>query len=470
VQGGIKVNNNTEYTLNYANGEAIVGEFAAKYPGALGNSLTVSMADAASWATWAYSAQFPSAPGTTAFAAQNSGTGDELHIVVVDKDGKWSGTAGTVLEKFEYVSKASDARKEDGSGSYYKNVLNEQSAYIWWMDHPAAATNWGISATSTAFSSIGATAITRPLSGGVDHFTATDGQRIAAWDLFTNDEELDVNLLIVGKATATVANFVIQSVAEARLDCVAFVSPQNVSSGEVLAGNTSAVADAIIAFRNLLPSSSYMMIDSGYKYQYDRYNDKYRWVPLNGDIAGLCARTDYTNDPWFSPAGLNRGQIKNLVKLAFSPRKTDRDNLYKNGVNPVVSFPGQGTVLFGDKTGLTKPSAFDRINVRRLFIVLEKAIATAAKFQLFELNDDQTRAQFRATVEPFLRDVKGRRGLYDFRVVCDTSNNTQQVIDGNRFVASIYIQPARSINFIELSFIATRTGVAFEEIAGASSS
>ena len=269
-----------------------------------------------------------------------------------------------------------------------------------------------------------------------------------------------------GKADTTVANYVVQNVAEFRKDCVAFVSPQDVSSGEILAGNTSDITEKIIAFRNTLPSSSYMVVDTGFKYMYDKYNDAFRWVPLNGDIAGLCARTDYTDDPWFSPAGLNRGQIRNVVKLAFSPRKTDRDNLYKSGINPVTSFPGQGVVLYGDKTGLSKPSAFDRINVRRLFITLEKAIATAAKYQLFEFNDDFTRAQFRNIVEPFLRDVQGRRGLTDFRVICDESNNTPEVVDGNRFVADIYLKPNRSINFIQLNFVATRTGASFNEIAG----
>jgi len=467
VTGGIKINGSDQYSASFENGEAYVGEFAAKYPGSIGNSLLVSMADTASFATWAYKDQFSSAPGTSSYTSSRGGVGDELHIVVVDKDAKWSGAAGTVLEKFEYVSKASDGKKEDGSSAYYRTVLKEQSNFVWNMDHPTAGTNWGTDADAFVFASIGSTAITRALAGGVDYFIATTGQRIAGFALFTNDEAIDLSLIITGKANATIANWVIQNVAEVRKDCLAFVSPEDVSSGSVLVGNTSDIATKLIAFRDELPSSSYFVVDSGYKYQYDRYADKYRWVPLNGDIAGLCARTDETNDPWFSPAGLTRGSIKNVVKLAFSPTKTDRDNLYKNGINPVVSFPGQGVVLYGDKTGLTKPSAFDRINVRRLFIVLEKAIATAAKFQLFEINDIQTRSQFVAMVEPFLRDVKGRRGLFEFKVVCDTSNNTPQVIDTNRFVASIFIQPARSINFIELNFIATRTGVSFEEIAGA---
>jgi phage tail sheath protein FI len=244
-----------------------------------------------------------------------------------------------------------------------------------------------------------------------------------------------------------------------------FASPQSVS-GDVVVGSGSTATDALIAYRNSLPSTSYGVLDTGYKYQYDRYNDKYRYVPLNGDIAGLCARTDYTNDPWFSPGGLNRGQVKNVVRLAVNPTKTDRDELYKNGVNPVVTFPGEGTVLFGDKTLLAKPSAFDRINVRRLFIVMEKAIATAAKFQLFEFNDSFTRAQFRSLVEPFLRDVQGRRGITDFRVKCDESNNTGEVIDRNEFVADIFIKPNRSINFITLTFVAARSAINFSEIGG----
>jgi len=466
--GGLTINNETDYLSMYSHGEAMVGEFAAKYPGSLGNSLAYSIADAASFAAWAYKDQFAGAPGTTAYATQRGASNDELHMVVVDVGGRITGTQGTILEKFAYVSKASDARSDTGSAAYYKQVVNATSKYLVWMDHPALGTNWGTDAASgVAYASIG-TAISRTLSGGADNFTATMGQREAAFDLFGNDEQFDVNLIIVGKASATLTNYVIQNIAEVRRDCVAFVSPENIVTGEALIGNTSAIVDSMIAYRNLITSSSYAFIDSGFKYQYDKYNDQYRWVPLNGDIAGLAARTDNTNDPWFSPAGLNRGQVKNVVKLAFSPRKTDRDNLYKNSINPVVSFPGQGTVLYGDKTALTKPSAFDRINVRRLFIVLEKSIATAAKYQMFEFNDDFTRAQFVGMVSPFLRDVKGRRGIYDFSVVCDGTNNGQIVVDTNNFVADIYIQPERSINFMTLNFVATRTGVSFTEIAGAS--
>jgi hypothetical protein len=464
VLGGIKINNENVYSMSFEDGQAVVGEFAAKYPGAIGNSLRVSMCDSTSFSTWTYKDLFDAAPDTSTYAANNSSVGDEIHLVIIDKDGKWSGIAGTVLEQYSYLSKASDARKEDGASAYYKTVLNDQSKYIWWTDHPSAGLNWGTPASAITYTPVGP--ITRDMAGGVDHLTSTEGQKLNAFALYNNDEELDVNLLMCGKATATIANYVVQNIAEVRKDCIAFVSPQNVVTGDPLIGNTSDLVDKMVAYRNLLPSSSYMVIDSGYKYQYDRYNDKYRWVPLNGDIAGLCARTDETNDPWWSPGGLNRGGIKNVVKLAFSPRRTDRDNLYKNGINPVVAFPGQGVVLYGDKTGLSKPSAFDRINVRRLFITLEKAIATAAKFQLFEFNDEITRANFVATVVPFLRDVKGRRGISDYNVVCDTTNNTQQVIDTNRFVASIFVAPTRSINFIELNFVATRSGVSFSEVAG----
>jgi phage tail sheath protein FI len=284
--------------------------------------------------------------------------------------------------------------------------------------------------------------------------------------LFSNAELYDVSLIIAGKADATTAAY-IADLAQTRADCVAFVSPQSVVDGSPIIGNTSDQTDAIVTFRNTMNTiHSYAVMDSGFKYQYDRYNDKYRYVPLNADIAGLCARTDYSNDPWFSPGGYNRGQIKNVVRLAHNPDKTNRDTLYKAGVNPVVSFPGQGIILYGDKTLQTKPSAFDRINVRRLFIVLEKAIATAAKFQLFEFNDSFTRAQFVNLVEPFLRDVQGRRGITDFRVKCDDTNNTGQVIDSNQFVADIFIKPARSINFITLNFVAARSSANFTEIGG----
>jgi len=461
--GGVKINNSTDYIASFSTGAGTVGEFAAKYPGALGNSLSVSICDSVGFSTWASKDNFNTAPSTSTYATSVGGTNDEVHVIVVDEDGLWTGTPGTVLEKFAYVSKASDAKRADGSSSYYKNVINSESKYVYWMDHPTAGTNWGTTAAAKTFVNLAAP-IARSLSGGVDDLAASDANVMNAWALFADDATYDISLVPVGAATATVANYVISNICETRLDCVAFVSPQNTSTGEVITGTGSTATTAIKAYRDDLPSSSYAVMDSGYKYQYDRYNDVYRFVPLNGDVAGLCARTDNTNDPWFSPGGLNRGQIKNVVKLAINPTKADRDVLYAAGVNPVVTFPGEGTVLFGDKTLLAKPSAFDRINVRRLFIVMEKAIATAAKFQLFEFNDSFTQAQFRNLVEPFLRNVQGRRGITDFKVVCDGTNNTGEVIDSNNFVADIYVKPNRSINYITLNFIAARSSISFTEI------
>ena len=478
----VKIKNFDDYSTNYENGQGAVGEWAAKYPGALGNSLKVSMADAETYAGWTYEAEFDSAPGTSSYATSVNGSNDEIHVIIIDEDGLWTGTQGAILEKFAYVSKASDAKKTDGTNNYYKNVINSQSKYIWWMDHTTSVTTsvggagtsgvaWGTPAANVGFKDLSGV-VSKSLAGGVDDLSATDGQLQAGFAIFANAEQYDVSLIPLGKVSETVADYVINNVAEVRLDCVAFVSPQYIvgnasggTDGDIIQGGAiSDMVDAINEFRNELPSTSYAVLDSGCKYQYDRYNDKYRWIPLNGDIAGLCARTDYTNDPWWSPGGLNRGQVKNVVKLAVNPGKTERDNLYKNGVNPVVNFPGQGTVLFGDKTLQSRPSAFDRINVRRLFIVLEKAIATAAKYQLFEFNDSFTRAQFKNLVEPFLRDVQGRRGVTDFRVVCDDTNNTGEIIDRNEFVADIYVKPNRSINFITLNFIAARSSVKFEEI------
>ena len=463
----VQINNETAWDADYSAGEGAVGEFAAKYPGTLGNSLKVSMADSETFSGWAYEAQFDAAPSTTDYVANLGGADDELHIIVIDEDGLISGTAGTVLEKWANVSKAADARTSAGANNYYVEVL-KGSKYIWWMDHTtsveAGDTAWGSSSAGTTFKTM-STVVTRSLTGGLDD-APTDAEIQQGYDLFANAELIDINLLINGPHSLAVGKYIVDNIATSRLDCVVFVSPTLAS----VYNNAGDEASDIVDERNdaaFNVNTSYAVMDSGWKYQYDKYNDKYRWVALNADVAGLCARTDAIADPWFSPGGLNRGQIKNVVKLAYSPNKTDRDTLYKAGINPVVSFPGEGTVLFGDKTLLAKPSAFDRINVRRLFIVLEKAIATAAKYQLFEFNDAFTRAQFRNLVEPFLRDIKGRRGIYDFRVICDETNNTGEVIDRNEFVADIYIKPARSINFISLNFIATRTGVAFEEIVGA---
>lgn len=468
---GVKILNSEDYANNFSAGQGVFGEFAGKYAGALGNSLLVSYADNSTFSTWAYKAQFDAAPGTSSYAAGTGASKDEMHIIVIDSIGLWTGIPGSVLERFAFVSKAGDAKKSDGTNNFYKDVINTNSQYIWWLDFPqtvSPVTNWGSFASgSVTYTDAAAGAATGyQLTGGVDDFTMTDGNQLTAYALFNNADLYDISLIIAGKATAANAQ-TICNIASTRADCVAFVSPQSITDGAPIIGNTSTQTDAIIAYRNALNiAHSYGVMDSGYKYQYDRYNDKYRYVPLNADVAGLCARTDYSNDPWWSPGGYTRGQIKSVVRLAYNPDRTERDTLYKSNVNPVVSFPGQGIVLYGDKTLQTKPSAFDRINVRRLFIVLEKAIAIAAKYQLFEFNDSFTRAQFVNMVEPFLRDVQGRRGIIDFRVKCDDTNNTGQIIDSNQFVADIFIKPARAINFITLNFVAARTSANFTEIGG----
>ena len=416
---------------------------------------------------WEFYNEVDAAPGTTVYTENRGGTGDEIHVVVVDEDGQFSGVPGTIVEVWEGLSRASDARSEQGGTLYYKDVINQQSRYVWWANHRAGA---GATTAATSTAATTDSAYTFSFGGGTTNPTESNvglAELIKGYDLFRSAEDVDVSLVMAGPAKygtrgMGLARYIIENVCEFRKDCIALISPQQSD----VVNNTFQEDVDIVATRNQLPSSSYGVMDSGYKYQYDRYNDVYRWVPLNGDVAGLITRTDNLRDPWFSPAGLNRGSIKNVTKLAFNPSKADRDVLYKAGINPVVTFPGQGTILFGDKTLLSKPSAFDRINVRRLFIVLEKAIATASQFTLFEFNDAFTRAQFRNLVEPYLRDIQGRRGITDFRVVCDETNNTGEVIDRNEFIGDIYIKPARSINFIQLNFVAVRTGIAFEEVVG----
>ena len=409
---------------------------------------------------WQYADQFKVSPGTSDYATSKSGANDEIHIIVIDEDGNFTGTANNVVEKWAFVSKAADAKDSSGSSIYYPNVLNDQSEYVWWTGHQPGATNWGNNAQGTTFNTI-RVPFSASMSGGADG-TIVTANVISAYAQFANADSVDISLIISGPANQAIATNLISNIAEVRKDCLVFLSPER---SDVVNNPGNEVTDSL-AYRDSLTSTSFAVMDSGWKYQYDKYNDTYRYVPLNGDIAGLCARTDLERDPWYSPGGLNRGIIKNVIKLAYNPTKTNRDDLYVKGINPVVSFQGEGTVLFGDKTMLSKPSAFDRINVRRLFVVLEKSIARAARFSLFEFNDQFTRAQFVALVEPFLRDVQGRRGITDFRVVCDETNNTPEVIDRNEFVGDIYIKPARSINFIQLNFVAVRTGVSFDEVVG----
>lgn len=501
MTGGLHIPNEKEFELSNMSFGLI-----AKYPGELGNSIKIyAYEDPEDHAATGgdfytdmgipFSSVFDRAPnnadglgveqltGGSAWAHTRGVYGDEINLVIVDSTGNISGIPNTILERYEGVSRFAAAKNDDGSTNYIRERLNSGSNYIW---------------IGTTFAITGEEYITDDLdvetktvasvgSGGGHAFEyGSDGETPNAGDFFSADgtkgyglfldaEQVDISLILLGAPEGagdgdavhnTLATSIVQDIAEIRKDCIAFVTaPYALIFDQSTA--TEKVTD-LITWRKLVwnVSSSYAVLDSGWKKQYDPYNDKYRWVPLNGDMAGLCARTDSERDPWYSPAGLNRGQIKRVVKLALNPNKTQRDELYQVGINPIVAFPGQGTVLFGDKTALAKPSAFDRINVRRLFIVLEKAIATASKFQLFEFNDEFTRASFISLVEPFLRDVQGRRGLHDFKVICDSTNNTPEVIDSNRFVADIFIKPARAMNYMTLNFIATRTGVDFSEVAG----
>jgi len=475
--------------------KTFTAEFIAKYPSEkLGNSLKVVVCTNATAFNPVldtsgddvsefkdYRDLFDFAPGVTEFAEDRGLTGDnlvkntdgdilngdELHIVVVDEGGEWTGSEGEVLEIFQGLSQASDARRPDGSSNYYVDVINRSSKYVWFGTHDASLTDAGktvATAGSAGFETVDAP-IVYSFSGGVDGTTGvTSGELSTAYDLFGDAETVDVNLLIgaeVGEADAISYAKAMINIAESRKDVVVFLSPAIADT----VNNVTAVSD-VKDWADGITSSSYAVLDSTALYVYDKYNDKFRWIVASGAVAGVCAFTDSVSDPWFSPAGFTRGQLRGVTKIALNPKKGDRDTLYKARVNPIVAFPGEGIVLYGDKTALAKPSAFDRINVRRLFITLEKAVATAAKFQLFEFNDEFTQAQFRNLVEPFLRDVLGRRGITDFAVICNDTNNTPEVVDSNRFVADIYVKPARSINFITLNFIATRTGVEFSEIVG----
>ena len=456
---------------NYDNGlvpVANTGNFVARYPGRLGNSLNVAILTAqagdAAYGTWVYKNNFPGAPNTTPFVASFGGSYDQMHIIVTDEDGLFTGTKGTILETFPYVSQATDAQYDDGTPSYWRTVIRNTSKYIYALPNTAAPFSANTDQTArehagTVYTANVAT-YTHSFINGVGACTQADV--MTGWDLFKNKDEINISLLITGEANTTVQNYV-TSIAKDRMDCVAFVSPP---SANVVGVTASSAATNVSNWAKGLNATSYAFADSGWKYQFDKYNNIYRWIPLNGDMAGLCVRTDETRDPWFSPAGYSRGAVKNVVKLAWNPNQAQRDTIYSAAVNPVISQPGQGTILFGDKTLTVQPSAFNRINVRRLFIILEKSISDASKYSLFELNDEFTRSQFIALIEPFLRDVKGRRGIYDYRIVCDKTNNTQQVIDTNKFVGDIFIKPARSINFIQLNFVAVRSGVQFSEIVG----
>ena len=424
-------------------------------------------------------------PGTSPYVADRSGANDEMHIVVFDKTGSVTGSPNTVLEKFLYVSKSNNAKTSEGAQNYYPQVVLERGLYVYWGKHEAdaydvsgnaAVTSNNIQGTgnagndsTTTFDILGNVKYDFSVgSKGAETLAATSGEIMTAYEEFADTETVQLDYLIMGPGdagsktnTQAIADKML-SLASARKDCVAFLSPYR---GDVVGVTESAQQTKnVVEFYDGRVSTSYGVFDNGWKYVYDRFADKYRWVPCNGDVAGLCASTTANGQPWFSPAGLNRGGIRNAVKLAYSPTKAERDTLYQKRINPITSLPGQGIVLFGDKTALASPSAFDRINVRRLFLVCEKTIGNAAKGVLFELNDEFTRNNFLNVVEPYLRGIQAERGITDFLVVCDESNNTPDIIDANEFKADIYIKPARSINFITLTFVATRTGVSFEEV------
>jgi hypothetical protein len=520
----VLIKNQTDYTTNYAAGQSsAIGVFAAKYAGTLGNSLGFSIADSGSYtktltgtldsttstvnlagtgtqfstelevgsivknasgvvigtiatitsptaatfaaiptvaltaatanATWKFASLF-AAPGTSDYVNQRGGSFDEVHIVITDDGGLWSGVKGSVLKTFGFASKAIDAKNSDGTSNYYADVISRQSTHLWWVGHPASS-NWGGTASTTF------TKLVKPLSttltGGVDA-APVDADILAGWLLFANSEQIDISLAFTGSASVAVKQYVISNLAEVRKDVVAFVSPAFAS----VVNNIGLETAAVIVDRNALPSSSYAFMDSGWKYMYDRYNDKYRWIPLNADMAGLAASVPNYFDSF---GGVNKGQIKNVERLAWNPDQNARDALYLVGVNPCVTMRGQGTYLYGDKTLLSRPSVFDRVGTRRLFIGLEKSIATAAKYMLFEFNDPFTRARFKNMTEPFLRTVQGLRGITGFKVICDDTNNTTDVVSRNEFVGALYIRPNYSINYITLNFVAVGANVTFAEAA-----
>lgn len=472
--------NNEDYENRYEfNSNTQNAIFVAKYPGTMGNSIKVSMcSNSAAFASWTYKSLFENAPGTSNYIyekTRSTTANDELHIVVIDSKGEFTGKANTVVEKFSFLSKATDAIDVNGRAAYYKTYLKDYSQYVYALDHQENNNNWGTSSSDTTeFTKLANYTVN--LSGGSSGNTVSNGDLEHNWNIFKDKDQYEISLVFTGPSSYVVSQYVLDNVVLGvesetptlgRRDAIMFVSPRLADVYQCPGQEASNIVTNNESFLNMFNrSSSYLVCDSGWKKMFDRYNNLYRWVPLNSDIAGLCAYTDSVADPWYSPGGYNRGKLKNVVSLAWNPNQTDRDTLYKNGVNPVISQRGEGIVLLGDKTMQAKPSAFDRINVRRLFIVLEKAISRAARYSLFEFNDDFTRAQFVAMVEPYLRTVKGRRGIIDYKVVCDTTNNTGDIIDRNGFVGDIYIKPSRSINYIQLNFVAVRTSVDFNTVIG----
>ena len=414
---------------------------------------------------WEYFSEFDSAPGTSTMAGLQGASNDELHIAIVDEEGDITGTAGAVLEKFGYLSKGSNAKSDNGGTNYYKTVINDRSQYVWWAAHDNAGTNWG-NAFITSGAAVTYTAIAKPktysLAGGSDGNTITDGDRTTAFGKLSNKQEIPATIIVTGQANASVVNRIISDVAEARKDVVACISPLRAN----VVNNAGSEATAIATWADTITRSTYAVADSGWKYQYDKYNDTYVYVPLNPDTAGIIARNDATRDPWLSPAGYANGGVQNLVRLAFNPNQDERDTLYKTSVNPVFTQVGRGTVLFGDKTFTTKPVSTNRINVRKLFIELQRTISDAANAVLFDQNDETTRASFVNLVVPYLRSVQARRGITAFSVICDERNNPPTVVNNNEFICDIFVQPIRSVNFVQLNFVSVAGTVAFTEVTG----
>lgn len=446
------------------------GHWIAKYPGVIGNSITVSVfafntdtaTTQANFDAWDYSSSFEGITETSSYAAARGSSNDEIHIAIIDTGGEITGNPGTILEVFPFLSQASDARTEVGASNYYVNVINTQSRYVWVgaLDTNSFPQIGSLASTSTDYASAQVSgAVTTPLTGGVDSSILTSSEYLIGYQQFQDSATSDISILIgpdsPSGAEVTVANSLI-AIAEARKDLICTLSPP------VTATNAQLISD----FYSNVQSSTFSEKDTGRMITYDKYNDKLINIPTSGSIAGVMAETDRVRGSWFSPAGFRRGQIRNVTKLAYNPNEADRTMLYNAGINPIVTFPGEGTVMFGDKTGTRRPSAFDRINVRRLFITIEKSIGIAARDVLFEFNNEFTRNQFINIVEPLLRTIQGRSGITEFAVVCDETNNPGDVVDRNEFVADIYVQPARSANFVQLNFIATRTGSDFNTIVG----
>jgi phage tail sheath protein FI len=478
--GSVVVRNKNHFdslasTFGDDSGDTNTGAWVARFPGALGNSLEISICPVGSdssgtfFSQWDYENQFDGAPGTSAYASARGGSNDECHVVVVDEDGLFTGTPGTILERYAFVSLASDAKNSDGSSNYVRDVINNTSSYIYLATFEGTLdsfTNAGTTAAGRTYSASATDPITTSLTSGVDSGTLGTSQYATGFALFNDVDTITVDFLIApGLASSanqiTAVNNLVSIAGTTRKDCVVVASPNR----EAVVNAATPVATSIVT-TDQFTRSSYLVVSNNYLKVYDKYNDQYVFIPDASSVAGIMAASDNVAAPWFSPAGQRRGALLGVTGLAYSATKAERDTLYKAGVNPISNIPGQGTLLFGDKTFLARPSAFDRINVRRLFLVMERAISIAARNVMFEFNDEFTRAEFVNIVEPFLREIQGRRGITDFRVICDESNNTSTVVDRNEFVANIFIKPARSINYVTLNFVAVRTGVDFEEVVG----